>query len=467
MATKRKGAVLGKVSASKRVRQEEEDHSTPASIAPSFAFTEEASIAETSATSTSKRPKKYLCEEPGCGKAFDRPARLEIHSRSHTNERPFVCDEDECGKTFTRAEHLTRHKKDKHSDDRNHVCTFSAGGGECGKSFTTATRLRRHVAAHESKDETTCSHPGCGKVFRKQETLQRHIKTDHLHEKPFVCTHVEFDVEGQQVQCGQAFAKADGLKNHEAREHSGARYFCEMCSSPDHNHDFANTDEMTFDMDALMLEYAQDNPEPTFEELNENIFADLDAPIITTNTTDTRVGFPTYADLQLHIRTIHPPTCMDCGKQCTSNRALKAHREIEHSDLSDRQTHLCTWPNCGRGFTKAGNLKVHVQGVHMKARPFICGEDGCGKSFGTKANLDEHLKTQHLGLPGKAKPSRVRRREVKDEVEREFGAINALTGHDFVPGYEGYGGPEGYEEYSGMVLDPRLEVFDPLVETSS
>ncbi|TKA77297.1 hypothetical protein B0A55_04344 [Friedmanniomyces simplex] len=417
-----------------------DDYSTPASSAPSYAFFEEASVAETLATSTSRRPKKYVCDVPGCGKAFDRPARLEIHTRSHTNERPYVCDEETCGKTFTRLEHLTRHKKDKHSEAREHVCTHrfdTVEGGMCGKSFTTATRLRRHVAAHEAKEETTCSHPGCGKVFRKQETLQRHIKIDHLHEKPFKCEHVGVDDEGLEVECGQAFAKADGLKNHEAREHSGRRYFCEICTPEP---DFAPYDAAVNGGERLemppTLEDAMVHPNTTFEEFSPN--TELHAPLCPTN----RVGFPTYTDLQLHLRTLHPPTCTfpDCGKICETNRALKAHLEIEHSALATRQTHPCTWPGCGRGFTKAGNLKVHMQSVHMKARNFVCGEFdlsdrmggkgavdggaglegwngvGCGRGFGTKANLEEHVRTQHLGLKGKIKPCRMRKAE---EVKRE------------------------------------------------
>ncbi|KAK0856954.1 hypothetical protein LTS02_010398 [Friedmanniomyces endolithicus] len=426
----------------------DDDYSTPASPVPSFPFTEEASIAETSATTASKRPNKYICEVEGCGKAFNRPIRLVNHTRSHTNERPFVCDEDDCGKTFTRAEHLTRHKKDKHDEARDHVCTHvldTVEGGVCGRSFTTATRLRRHVAAHEAKEETTCSYPGCGKVFRKQDTLQRHIKTDHLREKPFRCEHVDVDGEGTAVECSQAFAKSDGLKNHVAREHSGMRYFCEICTAQnDHvTYGSAVNGEHTFDMsmDPLTLEDPMIHTEPTLEGTLPD--TEMHSPPAPTY----RVGFATYSDLQLHLRTLHPPTCTfpDCGKICESNRALKAHQEIEHSALTARPTHLCTWPGCGRGFTKAGNLKVHFQSVHMKARGFICGEFdlsdrmggegvadeaailkgwngvGCGRGFGTKANLEEDIRTQHLGMKGKIKPCRLRKAEAVKAERAEHG----------------------------------------------
>lgn len=378
-------------------------YSTPNSPAPSLPFTEGASIPETSATSTSKRAKKFPCEVPECGKAFDRPARLQIHMRSHTNERPYTCSEDGCDKTFLRAEHMKRHIQDKHRDERNYTCDYILRTNEegtqitCGKSYTTATKLKRHVAAHEAKEETRCTYAGCGKVFRKQETLQRHIKTDHLHEKAYKCTHVEMDSQGQPVECEQAFSKPKQLKNHVAREHEGVRYFCEICSPESVDGDLMEAD-------------------PEMASLMSDI---------------TRVGFPTYADLQHHLRTVHPPACPDCGKECESNRALKAHMEIEHSALSERQTHLCTWPDCGRGFTKAGNLKVHMQSVHMKQRGFVCGEFdltgnvkvegwngvGCGSKFGTKANLEEHVRTQHLGLKSKIKPCRLKKKMATAEEE--------------------------------------------------
>ena len=365
--------------------------SRPASPAPSLPFTD-MSVAETTFTSASgsrKRPKKYKCEIAGCGKAFDRPIRLQVHVRSHTGERPYACEEDGCDKTFLKSEHLKRHMKDKHSEEKNYVCTYiisTADDGteeRCGKSFTTGTRLRRHAAAHEEKEETKCQEPGCGKVFRKQETLQRHIRQDHLGEKAYQCTHVEIDSEGQPMECQQAFAKPEQLRNHEAREHSGMRYFCEVCCPP------REYDQLADEMAALAVDGG-------------------------------RVGFPTYTDLQDHMHTAHPPTCPDCGKQCESNRALRAHIDIDHSALSERQNFKCTWPGCDRGFTKAGNLKVHVQNVHAKARNFICGQfnltdnekvegwngQGCGNAFGTKANLEEHIRTQHLGLPSKIKPCR-------------------------------------------------------------
>lgn len=391
---------------------------TPSSpAAPSFIFSEP-SIANTSRTSrTSKREKKFVCDYDGCGKAFDRPVRLQAHVRGHTNERPYVCEEEGCEKSFLRSEHLKAHVKLKHSDERSHVCTYMIEEElECGKTFHTATRLKRHVAAHEEKEQTKCQEPGCGKMFRKQETLQRHIKTDHLQEKAFRCaTHVN-DIGDPDEECGETFATVGQLKGHQSREHSGFRYFCDTCSPPDHDREDGNT----FDLSSLISECQ-------------------------------RLGFLTYADLQHHIKTAHPPTCNSCGMQCASNRALKAHMDIEHASPETKHramkvgTYPCTWPSCDRSFTKSGNLKVHFQNVHAKARPFVCGEfdlsstgsgkivgwdgQGCGKALGTKATLEEHVRTQHLGLAGHIRPSRLRNK-VKNEEDDSATPVSSIMDVD-------------------------------------
>ncbi|KAI7538722.1 hypothetical protein KC331_g10177 [Hortaea werneckii] len=407
-----------------------EEVSPPGSRPPSVAATE-ISKAETTASGY-RRPKKYICDQPNCGKAFDRPIKLQVHIRSHTNERPFACEEPGCDKTFQRSEHLKRHVRDTHCESPGFICEYvlresdNSSPVKCGKGFTTVTRLRRHMAIHEKKEETRCQEPGCGKVFRKQETLQRHIKADHLGEKAYQCTHVETNEDGVSVECGKAFSKPELLRNHEAREHSGNRYFCDIC--------------------------------PVTEEPNDDLVDEME----TLAKCETRVGFSTYTDLQLHIRTVHPPTCTQCGKECESNRALNAHVDIEHTSLSERQTFKCTWPGCDRGFTKSGNLKVHMQNVHAKARNFICGQFdmrdnqktqgwngiGCGMGFGTKANLEEHVRTQHLGFPSKIRPCRRKKANGSstpstmmdvDELatpsipaaEPKHGALSMLTGHGY------------------------------------
>lgn len=191
--------------------------------------------------------------------------------------------------------------------------------------------------------------------------------TAHLKQKPFPCPHVDAAT-GQK--CPMAFETAGHLRAHESRLHTEKRFTCTECSQR---------------MDT-------DN-----------------------NESESAVTFPTYALLQAHIRTVHPPQCPNCLVTCSTSRELRRHLEVAHGDVSveDRKVFPCTVPGCDRSFTKKGNLTVHIRTVHEGEKRFACGETdlstskkvagwdgyGCGKRYGTKLALEEHIRTAHLGFP--------------------------------------------------------------------
>ncbi|KAJ5934158.1 hypothetical protein N7466_003705 [Penicillium verhagenii] len=339
--------------------------------------------------------KTHRCPFEGCDKAFNRPARLQEHIRSHNNERLFKCTHDGCDKTFLRTSHLAHHVKSAHTGTRDYVCPRS----DCGKSFVTGSRLRRHIAAHDGRDKYRCTeYPPCEETFRKHSTLQKHVLTVHLHQKPFPCTHID-ETTGQK--CQMAFETAGHLRSHQSRVHAEKRFTCAECT--------------------------------------ENL-PDAESAAL---------YFPTYAVLQEHIRTVHPPKCPHCPIVCSTSRELRRHLEVAHGDasLEDRKVFDCTFPGCDRSFTKKGNLTVHVRTVHEGEKRFGCGETdlsaskkvadwdgiGCGKRYGSKLALEEHIRTAHLGFQN-AKAERRQRLGLSKKacVNNQMSTLAALTGQGYV-----------------------------------
>ncbi len=208
----------------------------------------------------------------------------------------------------------------------------------------------------------------CAQSFRKHGTLQAHITTVHEGRKRFTCALQD---DGGK-ECGKGFDTVGKLKTHKGRAHGGKRFWCSICV-----------------------------PQGEAENYGSNHI-------------EQEPGFSTYAYLQEHIKSEHPPTCAECGLQCSTPATLKSHVEVQHGVLGvdERRTHGCPEPGCGRGFTKKGNMEIHLRLVHGN-KSFVCGEidlstlknlgdwngeNACGQALSTKANLVEHIRTAHMRL---------------------------------------------------------------------
>ncbi|OAA58608.1 c2h2 transcription factor [Niveomyces insectorum RCEF 264] len=348
--------------------------------------------------------KTIPCTWPNCGKTFNRPARLTAHLRSHTNDRPFKCAV--CAKAYLEEKHLRQHIKGSHTQERRYVCD------QCGKAFLTATRLRRHAAVHAGEDRFRCRgyDPACTRTFRKHQTLQRHIRVDHLGQPAFVCSHAVEPTAGAAASvtttttsttCGAVFDSAGALRRHAEREHGRPKYWCEECSTA------APTD-------------------------NDN----------SNDKTPRPVGFATRALLEAHMRRAHV-TCLFCDARCAGPAELHRHIDMHHAGktVSDRKTIVCPYAGCGKTFTRRPNLNVHIRAAHEGLR-FVCGDaaalggggggggveadappgkgvhdastgntnnnrnpaltawdartEGCGRGFVSKMKLEEHILYVHL-----------------------------------------------------------------------
>ena len=323
------------------------------------------------------REKRLKCPYDGCDKAFNRPTRLQEHIRSHTNERPFKCPHMPCKKDYLRESHLKHHIKSAHSDVRDYKCSFEG----CSKAFATGQRLRVHEATHVAPNKYRCTdYPPCNQVFRKRDTLQKHIATDHKGQqspKLFECSKVSART---GLPCTSAFDTASKLAAHDRTCHDPTRYSCDVCV-------------------AL-------NTTAGFDEQAEE--GDHSSAV--------KAHFTTYTELQEHIATEHPPQCHLCYAVMSTQRELSRHLEVDHGVLGSHEKTAsqvkCPHEGCEKVFTRVGNLNVHIRTFHEKRRDFICGQasitivnappgtavEGCGRAFAQKATLIDHVRTEHLGM---------------------------------------------------------------------
>ncbi|XP_040037368.2 uncharacterized protein LOC120822079 [Gasterosteus aculeatus] len=154
-------------------------------------------------THSGERP--HSCQT--CGRRFKLPGTLRQHEKIHAaRERSHLCDV--CCKMFLTSKQLQIHLR-THSEEKPYRC------GECGRGFTTKGPLTIHMRVHTGEAPYRC--PDCGWAFKRKINLDNHV-TIHSGLRPFVCG-----------VCGKACARKSYLTVH-MRTHSGERpYKCPLC----------------------------------------------------------------------------------------------------------------------------------------------------------------------------------------------------------------------------------------------
>ncbi|KAJ7341717.1 hypothetical protein JRQ81_006537 [Phrynocephalus forsythii] len=117
--------------------------------------------------------KKVICQY--CRRHFVSVTHLNDHLQMHCGSKPYICIQMKCKASFNSYAELLSHRKE-HPVFRA-KCMFP----KCGRVFSEAYLLYDHEAQHYNT--FTCKFSGCGKVYRSQDELEKHIEDHSKSEK--------------------------------------------------------------------------------------------------------------------------------------------------------------------------------------------------------------------------------------------------------------------------------------------
>lgn len=144
--------------------------------------------------------KAYTCDYDGCSFESVYLLSLKAHVASqHSSERPYVCNFPGCPKAFAVRGKLKQHLV-SHGNERNYTCEHEG----CGQKFKHLAALRTHTLLHTGQTPFVCPREGCGKAFAQAGNLKTHIM-GHDGDKPFVCP---------DLHCEMAFTHASRCRLH-------------------------------------------------------------------------------------------------------------------------------------------------------------------------------------------------------------------------------------------------------------
>lgn len=116
----------------------------------------------------------------------------------------------------------------KHSEEDNETETEEFANPKkkfeckfkCGKWYRKNAELERHINyVHNGIKEFQCSIEDCKKTFAYEKSLKHHISVHHS----------ESSVKIYCDRCDKVFVDRDGLRKHQKSVHEGIRYECNMC----------------------------------------------------------------------------------------------------------------------------------------------------------------------------------------------------------------------------------------------
>ncbi|XP_059162222.1 uncharacterized protein LOC131945212 [Physella acuta] len=316
--------------------------------------------------------KPFICPFEGCGRRFTGKSKLELHVRSHTDERPFICDK--CGSGFRGNQELRAHRL-THTSEKPHQCP------KCDKNFKLLSSLKRHLQFHDGGDfPYPCTYPECEKSFKSKYDLKCHNRL-HTGEKPYKCP---------EPGCGMSFRIPCQFTMHK-RSHTGERPF--RCNIDGCNAAYISSNALQ----AHMLSHTSERPfccefcGKTFK--HKMLY-------------------------RMHLKKHSGPQSLmcpmeGCGEEYAERRSLDQHMANQHGIQDykplNKKIYECTEQGCGLKYGTDGGLRYHKLRVHKKSnflaeedlfsRKLSCPFDKCERVYEEAVSLEDHLTKAHRSIP--------------------------------------------------------------------
>ncbi|KAL3685267.1 hypothetical protein R1sor_003289 [Riccia sorocarpa] len=252
---------------------------------------------------------------------------VEGSRKKKQKEKKYTCQE--CDYAASKPALLIQHLR-SHSDQKPFSCPVDG----CLCKYKRQDHLLRHMRKHEGT-RFRCSVPGCDQSFSIKSNLERHLKR-HQDDPSF------------------PRPKYSGEKNHKC-SHPGCdkafRFKSQLQTHEDTVHGVLNTEFIC-----------------VYPGCGDKFTSD--------------------AELVKHAVEAHPYLlCEVCG-ETIARRNFSRHIRNHGAPKPVKVT--CPYEGCTHEYNRETNLRIHIEAVHLKRKPFVCSYEGCGKRFSYKCVLERH-----------------------------------------------------------------------------
>lgn len=154
--------------------------------------------------------KKVICQY--CRRHFVSVTHLNDHLQMHCGSKPYICIQMKCKAGFNSYAELLAHRKE-HQVFRA-KCLFP----KCGRIFSQAYLLYDHEAQHYNT--YTCKFTGCGKVYRSQSEMEKHLD-DHSAPEKVLPPEDQLTPSGNEVTQNSEGTTGEGRSEHSIEKSEG------------------------------------------------------------------------------------------------------------------------------------------------------------------------------------------------------------------------------------------------------